>query len=96
MQQNLGPKSLALPPEVPSLIGGDWAVAVLFGKTVLGVGVGVGELPPPPQPTTLVIEMPANVTMATNATKIPENLFMVQPLILEARALFIIGQYLKF
>src|SRR6476469_10938941 len=53
MQQTLAPRSLALPPEVPTLTGAACANCSSLGKTWDGVGVGVGAgvLEPPPHPT---------------------------------------------
>ena len=51
MQQNLAPVSFTFPPEVPSFMGGVWAVEVSLGKICDGVGVGVGAgVLEPPQP----------------------------------------------
>jgi hypothetical protein len=73
MQQNFAPTSVAFPPEVPSLMGADWAEAVSLGKTWpgTGVGVGAGVLEPPPQPIAAIrrmdpIKMPAILAMAIN------------------------------
>jgi len=53
MQQTVAPRSLALPPEVPSFTGAVWAKDWSLGKIVAGggVGVGAGVLLLPPQPT---------------------------------------------
>src|SRR5258707_770159 len=54
MQQTVVPRSLALPPDVPSFTGADCASDSSLGKICevgVGVGVGAGVLEPPPHPT---------------------------------------------
>jgi hypothetical protein len=54
MQQTVVPRSLALPPDVPSFTGADCASDSSLGKICdvgVGVGIGVGVLEPPPHPT---------------------------------------------
>ena len=74
MQQTVVPRSLALPPEVPSFTGAAWANDWSLGK-ICGGGGGGGGVLPPPQPTIVVSDMPTKVAIAMDRNSTTRKFF---------------------